>query len=609
MNDTNAALPSNLNLSSDVALPGQVRLIVIDVDNLSVAYDLYNKPADMLKEVLFGGVRHDRFWALRGVSLKVAEGDRVGIIGPNGAGKSTLLQAIAGRLTPTSGRVAVNGKISSLLSLVPAWNGEETGIENIRFNLALNGVESSRHPALIEDIIEFTELGAFIFHPVKTYSTGMSARLSFAIATAVEPEILIIDEVLGSGDGYFAYKAQQRMQDFCASGRALLFVSHSLAAVQQMCNRVVWIQNGSVRLEGEANYVLGQYELDYRKLEDIALRSRVAEATATQRKKVAPDEVPKAGQVRFRIVPTTGGYFFATHYLRAIRVRSQRSDPIPLPLELINTEASDASGALDVLSSEWGRVQERGGHVCRALSRNTGRNYGGQFFVHLSQSDDQVCTEFEVELEAATTNSRESLTLEVLDMATGSWVPLQKIAASSAGGEWRRLLFYGTHRFIEASQMQKVAAAAVEARRPLAEILDVKLIVDGEEAVLIKERFPFEIHVRVQFHRSPKLADVGLKLTRADGVYVFWQSSGMVGANVESPLGERTFKFLFSENLLGSGEYLVSVNVHNGWNYPGNYPYSDLFARMLNALSFRVVRELSEIDFGVLNQRVPVIVE
>ena len=157
--------------------------------------------------------------------------------------------------------------------------------------------------------------------------------------------------------------------------------------------------------------------------------------------------------------------------------------------------------------------------------------------------------------------------------ATGSWdMRLKQTAATSAGGDWRRLCFRGVYERVEEGQSQEVVAAVVDAARPAAEILKVVLFVNGQDLLLINERQPFEIYVRVLFHRSPELVDVGLKLTRADGVYVFWQSSGMVGGNVASPLGERTFKFQFPENCLGSGEYAVSASVHNGWKYPVELP-------------------------------------
>ena len=313
--------------------------VVINVDDLSLAYEIYNKPSDMLKEALFGGVRHDRFWALRGINLKIFEGERVGIIGPNGAGKSTLLKIICGTLRPTLGSARTRGTISSLLSMVPAWNEDETGIENIKYNLMMRGVSARRIPTLVEDIIDFTELGQFMFHPVKTYSTGMSARLSFGIATATEPEILIIDEVLGTGDGYFAWKAMKRMQDFCARGRALVFVSHSMAAVQQMCERAIWMQNGSVRLTGEVGYVLKQYELDFRRSEDESMRAAHAAKQAKRENRALVDEVTDENTLRFRLVPKAGGRFADTHFVRSITLELSGASSIEVPLELSDRQA------------------------------------------------------------------------------------------------------------------------------------------------------------------------------------------------------------------------------------------------------------------------------
>ncbi|MFN6200954.1 MAG: ABC transporter ATP-binding protein, partial [Acidobacteriota bacterium] len=167
---------------------------VIKVDNLSKSYDVYKKPQDLLWEFFTGKVNHDVFWALRNVSFNIYEKQRIGIIGPNGAGKSTLLKILTGNLTPTSGQVEINGKVSALLSMASSLNPEESGMENIKFNLLLNGVPQKKIPTLVDDIVEFAEIGSFIYSPVKTYSSGMNARLSFGIATAMEPEILVVDE-------------------------------------------------------------------------------------------------------------------------------------------------------------------------------------------------------------------------------------------------------------------------------------------------------------------------------------------------------------------------------------------------------------------------------
>ena len=333
---------------------------VISVENVSASYKLYGKPSDVLRETLFGSQRHDTFWALRDISLKIKEGERVGIVGPNGAGKSTLLKVIAGNLTPTTGKVSVVGKISSLLSMVPAWNEEANGIDNIRFNLLLQGVEENKIPSLTEEIIDFTELGPFIFHPVRTYSTGMSARLSFGIATATSPELLIVDEVLGTGDGYFAWKAYQRMKEFCARGRALLFVSHSISAVQQMCDRAIWMQNGTVRLDGELGYVLRQYELDFKKAEDEVQRARQKSLSL-----VSPDELVDLDESRFRIVPRVGGHFFSSHFIRTIRIRRSNGLTAELPLDIVN---ASSDGAL-------GRFRQRMGSTARTRRAKLSHSY------------------------------------------------------------------------------------------------------------------------------------------------------------------------------------------------------------------------------------------
>jgi len=571
-----------------------------------MAYKMYARPLDMLKEIVLGGERHETFWALRDIDLVVNEGDRVGIVGPNGAGKSTLLKIIAGNLTATSGRVEVHGRVSSLLSMVPAWNEEQTGIENVRFNLLVKGIPDKKIAAVTDEIIDFTELGPFIFHPVRTYSTGMSARLSFAIATATEPEILIIDEVLGTGDGYFAWKAYKRMQEFCARGRALLFVSHSLSAVQQMCDKAVWLQNGTVRHQGEASYVLRQYELDFRKAEDEELRARQTVAPNARGAMPSPDELVEPNQMRFRIMPKAYGRFFSTHYICSISVSGLQPKSAELPLEFTDLNSPNVSGTLDVLSSEWGRIHERDGRLCRILSHATGRNPGGQFVVRADPIVGCTAADFEVEIVAASTDRREILALDMLDLRAGSWSPLTPAGASSAGGDWQRLRFRGNYQTVEMEKAKEIEAAVVEASHPDAEILELKLVCDGETAFVVKERQSFEIHARIRFNRSPPLVDVGIKLTRIDGVYVFWQSSGMMGGNLMSPTGERTVRFIFSENLLGAGEYFVNGTISNGWNYPENYPYSRILARVINGLSFRVAPEFADLDLGVINQRVPV---
>lgn len=574
---------------------------VIEIEHLSVAYQMYAQPSDQLKELFFGGVRHETFWALRDVSLTIAEGEKVGIVGPNGAGKSTLLKIVAGTMRPTGGRVETHGRISSLLSMVPAWNEEETGIENIKFNLMLQGVDSKRIPGLIEDITDFTELGAFLFNPVKTYSTGMGARLSFGIATATEPDILIVDEVLGTGDGYFAWKAMKRMEEFCARGRAMILVSHSLSAIQSMCNRAIWMQTGEKRMDGPVNDVIAAYELDYRRAEDESLRTRHAgRATVSD---AVVGELTDERHVRLRIAAAGGAPFFSSHYVSEIGVRIGDQDRIVVPLDLVDPSAEKTPAALDILNSEWARLHEKDGRLCRVLTRLPGRNLGGQILLRRPASQSSEMIELDLALQSG--DQRETLKVEFLDMALGTWSPLSA-SESHRDGKWTKLSFRGEITATDAQTIERIADEVTQATLSDAEILSVQVISQDKQVTSVSEREPFAIVVEVMFNRSPELVDVGIKLTRMDGTYTFWQSSGQVGSNIARPEGRKTFIFRFDDNVLGAAEYYINTHVTNGWRFPDNYPYSELYARKINAAMFRVVAEFNGVDHGVLNQRVKV---
>ena len=292
---------------------------VITARGLSKAYNIYASPRDAVMEAFFGGIRHDVFWALRDISLDIHEGQRIGIIGPNGAGKSTLLKLIAGNLQQTSGTLEVNGRVSAMLSLTSFLDPERSGVDNIKFNLLLNGADRRDIPALTEEIIDFTELGAFIYAPVRTYSSGMNARLSFAISTALTPDILVVDEVLGAGDAYFAAKATMRMIELCNRGRALLFVSHAMNAVQLLCDTAIWMDGGTIREIGPVDEIARRYEADFRRQEDESLRAGNAALSASRANKVLPEELGRPDVRRLRLIGD-GARVADTHYVRSVAV-------------------------------------------------------------------------------------------------------------------------------------------------------------------------------------------------------------------------------------------------------------------------------------------------
>jgi ABC-type polysaccharide/polyol phosphate transport system ATPase subunit len=207
----------------------------------------------------FGRVHQEPFYALRNVSFRLEEGESLGIVGSNGAGKSTLLSLAAGLTLPDQGNVRINGRIAALLELGSGFHPDLTGAENLVLNAALLGLSRRKTNELFDSIVEFSGIGEFIDDPLRTYSSGMILRLAFSIAIQCEPDILLIDEVLAVGDAGFQEKSKAALVSFRRSGKSLLFVSHSPAAVRDMCDRALWIDHGSVMMEGHVNAVLEAY--------------------------------------------------------------------------------------------------------------------------------------------------------------------------------------------------------------------------------------------------------------------------------------------------------------------------------------------------------------
>lgn len=260
--------------------------IAIDIENVSRMFRRFRHPRYRVLELL--GFKppknsYDEFWALRDISFSVKRGERVALIGRNGAGKSTLLSIVCGRLQPSSGKVRVAGQIQALMELGTGFHPEFTARENVFASLAYHGVTGRRATALLDDIIDFAELEEFIDQPVKTFSAGMYARLAFSTATAIEPDILIIDEVLGAGDAYFAAKSSERMKRLTVeSGATVLFVSHDMSSVERLCDRAIWIERGRVHAEGAALEVSKAYYASVMKQEEERLRKETARILARQ---------------------------------------------------------------------------------------------------------------------------------------------------------------------------------------------------------------------------------------------------------------------------------------------------------------------------------------
>jgi lipopolysaccharide transport system ATP-binding protein len=322
---------------------------IVKVEGLSKSYRVYARPFDRVLEWLGFGRHHSDFKALEDVSFELQRGESLGIVGENGAGKSTLLKVISGVSRPTSGSVQVNGRIASILELGSGFHPEFTGRQNVRINAALLGLTEARVEERLPEILAFSELGDFIDRPVKVYSTGMAMRLAFSIATEVDPDVLIVDEALSVGDGYFQKKCMDRMVQLVEGGTTLLFCTHAMYYLSAFCQKAIWIRDGHVVEQGKALDVVASYE--------TFLQERSAQAALAQQDAVGEDPRPAAST------------FGTTAILEAIDIQSNVSGglrSLQLDIEFSSSEPQtryqvgvglDRSDGVQVLSVDTRKTE------------------------------------------------------------------------------------------------------------------------------------------------------------------------------------------------------------------------------------------------------------
>ena len=305
---------------------------VVSLRGVGKTYRLYQKPAyrvmDLLGVCPAGPAYYTEHAALRHVSLDVGRGEKVAIIGRNGAGKTTLLKIVTEAVRPTTGTVVFNGRVSPLLQIGVGFHGDFTGRQNVYASLAHMGVTGAEAHRRFQQIVDFAELEEYIEQPMKTYSTGMTARLMFSTATAIDPEVLVVDELLGVGDAYFAHKSFERMRQMCAdTGTTLLLVTHDIYSALNLCDRFIWIDRGEVLMDGDGRSTVAAYEQSIKEQEEQRLRARNRLADRST-----------AGPVSL-----------------TVQVRSRSGFALPEPLALASIQIVDASGAgpaLDVASGD-----------------------------------------------------------------------------------------------------------------------------------------------------------------------------------------------------------------------------------------------------------------
>jgi len=245
-------------------------LCPIEVKDLTKTYRLYKRPSDRLKELIFRKDFHVDFQALKDVTFCVRKGETFGLIGENGAGKSTLLKILAGTLRPTSGSCSLKGRVSALLELGSSFHPELSGRENVYLQAAILGLSKKEVDAIYPEIVEFSELDpVFLERPVKTYSSGMFVRLAFAVATCTDPNVLLVDEFLSVGDIHFQKKSLDRIMSFRKAGKTILFCSHNMYQIRNLCQRAIWLKDGVIKSMGETENVVAAYEQYQRRKDGI----------------------------------------------------------------------------------------------------------------------------------------------------------------------------------------------------------------------------------------------------------------------------------------------------------------------------------------------------
>jgi lipopolysaccharide transport system ATP-binding protein len=536
-------------------------------------------------------VKSQAFWALRSIDLEVVAGSRVGIIGRNGAGKSTLLKLITGNVDPTEGRIEVNGDVQALLEAGAGFHPEFTGHENIRASLTYQGLTPTEIKAAVQEIAEFTELGQFLSQPFKTYSTGMQARLVFATATALKPHILIVDEILGAGDAYFAGKSSERMKELVEdSGATVLLVSHALEQVARYCDESIWIERGRIVMRGPSLEVINAYEEFVHKLEDRRLRGKRRKRAAISLDHEALDDYSDTMVVSVEVTGSSGARCDISQV--SLLANEQLEESLRVG------DAQDANpgfaSMVSLATSEWSSPQCEAGRWFRSVTLGVGRsNARGElaFYLYTLLPEIDYCYQIRyrclgparVTL-AVTRNGRhagEPISLPNAAVWTETSIPLTRAVALGSDTATGIAKDPG-------GQLKAVSSASPVRRWPSEGSVRVEQVVlvgtDGQERAVFEGGSALVVRVELDARRSGCFnLVVGATLARLDGVPV----SNLVSPpfSLQLAAGEhRWASVTLDQLLLGDGQYVFSVSLFEG-TVQKETRY-DLVAR---AYEFRVV--------------------
>ncbi|MFB4248034.1 ABC transporter ATP-binding protein [Pseudomonas idahonensis] len=523
--------------------------------------------------------RYDVFQALSDINLDIARGEKVALIGRNGAGKSTLLRLVSGQMRADSGQIRVNGKVQALMTLGTGFHPDFTGIENIRSALSYQGIPPSRMDECIEEITDFTELEGFLLRPVKEYSAGMYARLAFAVATTITPEVLIIDEILGAGDAYFLGKCIQRMKALTSQGATILFVSHDISSVQMLCDRGIWLEGGRIRQDGPLLPVSKAYLASIREEEERRVRAKSMSLTR--------------GQV--------SALLREVNHTTLLRLVGTDGAPPEEPLLLGALEYGDANGVLghidmtgpqstsgsclivDPAFMNWRQVEQAQGQPCWAFG-----SFGGRYLHAPLQISWPAVKPKDawIQLDVRASASH-SVLLEQFDPEENQYCALAEIPQDKAAS-WSQVRFplqdgqaLGKNENVELlADLQELSSddryGSGEIRINGFGFFDAEgvrrhTLISGETAFAV-----------MAFEASQAVMDPVpvVAIYRPDGTCVMQVIASLSGQRFARLEGKGGIRVDFSPLLLGPGDYLVSVALFRELNLassiePASYDLHD----------------------------------
>lgn len=395
--------------------------LAISIKDLGKMYKLYKNPRDKIKDAFglnfYKKNYYKEFWALRDINITVKKGERVGLIGHNGAGKSTLLKAVIGNIQPTEGTIRMKGNVQALLELGTGFHPEFTGRENIKASLAYQGLSVKKIASAETEIIAFTELGEYIDQPVRTYSAGMYSRLAFAAATAVCPEVLVIDEVLGAGDAYFMGKCVERMRNLTSEeGTTVLFVSHDLQSVQALCDRVIWIDSGKVRYDGEVLRGIKLYTQAVRKNEELRLKIRDMKISKNQAM-VLDRKSDLYDEYLFHLTSEKEGKVCKVYRID-LYDGDERAAFLEVGAPMDNNMEADCHVIDDIESASWGKSKRDAKGFYREYNNSIGRSRHAPFRMLLSKAYHEKQLKIDVRMDAA---EEDDVQLQLFDLKGGAY--------------------------------------------------------------------------------------------------------------------------------------------------------------------------------------------